>query len=174
MAATEMLLRTARDSHTVAFRVVMAVCFADQYDESGGLRKEPKMARPSTGTNLSLAQLQQIMETRRSEINRLRKQRAEWQKKVDQIDRQIERIGGDGNGRRGGGTRARNENSLNDTIDQVLRGSNKPMSVGDILEAVRAAGYRSSSANFRGIVNQALIKDKRFVAAARGMYQVKK
>jgi hypothetical protein len=30
---------------------------------------------------------------------------------------------------------------------------------------VVAGGYRSNIANFKGIVNQALIKDKRFVSA---------
>jgi hypothetical protein len=50
----------------------------------------------------------------------------------------------------------------------------KPMRVGDITDAVHNAGYRSSSANFRGIVNQTLIKDKRFVAPERGLYQLRK
>ena len=35
------------------------------------------MPRPSSGTNLSLADLQSIMETRRGELSRLRKQRNE-------------------------------------------------------------------------------------------------
>jgi hypothetical protein len=48
------------------------------------------------------------------------------------------------------------------------------MKVGDIADAVQSKGYRSNSANFRGIVNQALIKDKRFGAASRGLYQLKK
>ncbi|HSU69029.1 MAG TPA: hypothetical protein VLJ39_19255, partial [Tepidisphaeraceae bacterium] len=86
---------------------------------------------------------------------------------------QISRIEGGGS-RGGGGGRARNAKSLNDSIDEVLRGNGKPMKVGDIVDAVEATGYRSSSANFRGIVNQALIKDKRFIAAERGMYQIKK
>src|SRR3954470_281460 len=36
-----------------------------------------------------------------------------------------------------------------------------------------ASGYVSSSANFRGIVNQTLIKDKRFRRVARGVYGLK-
>ena len=36
------------------------------------------------------------------------------------------------------------------------------------------SGYRSNSANFRSIVNQTLIKDKRFGSAGRGVYQLKK
>ena len=43
-----------------------------------------------------------------------------------------------------------------------------------LLQKVQAAGYRSGSANFRGIINQTLIKDKRFGKAERGMYQLKK
>lgn len=129
------------------------------------------MPRPSSGTNLSLAALQSIMESRRGELSRLRKQRTELQRKLDHLDRQIDRIEGAG-GR--GGTRARNAMSLNDTLEVVLRDGGKPMKVGDIVEAVKAEGYRSSSANFRGIVNQTLIKDKRFHAPERGMYQIKK
>lgn len=131
------------------------------------------MARPSTGTNLSLSDLQNILESRRSELNRLRKQRTELQRKVDALDRQIDRIEGNGGGRSAGG-RVRNAMSLNDSIEQVLRENGKPMKVGDIVEAVKATGYRSTSDNFRGIVNQTLIKDKRFAAPERGTYQIKK
>jgi hypothetical protein len=46
--------------------------------------------------------------------------------------------------------------------------------VGEIVDAVLAGGYHSKSANFRGIVNQTLIKDKRFVSSGRGVYQLKK
>lgn len=130
------------------------------------------MPRPSTGTNLSLSDLHQIMQSRRSELTKLRKQRQELQRDLDRVDRQIFRI--EGGGRRGGNGRARNELSLNDTIDQVLRSNGKPMKVGDIMDAVLKTGYRSNSANFRGIINQTLIKDKRFTAAERGMYQIKK
>jgi hypothetical protein len=45
--------------------------------------------------------------------------------------------------------------------------------VGDILEGVTSSGYRSGSANFRGIINQTLIKDKRFGQVERGVYELK-
>jgi hypothetical protein len=131
------------------------------------------MPRPITGTNLSLAALQSIMEGRRSELTRLRKQRADVQRKLDGLDRQIEKIEGGGGGRTSGG-RARNAQSLNDTLADVLGSSSKPMKVRDIVDAVLSTGYRSTSDNFRGIVNQTLIKDDRFVAPTRGLYQLKK
>jgi hypothetical protein len=47
------------------------------------------------------------------------------------------------------------------------------MKVGEIMDAVLATGYRSGSANFRGIINQTLIKDKRFGQVERGVYELK-
>jgi len=129
------------------------------------------MPRPSNGSNLSLAAIQSILDSRREELNKFKKQRKDLQRKLDGLDRQIERI--EGGGRSGSG-RARNAMSLIETLEQVLRENGKPMKVGDIVDAVKAAGYRSSSDNFRGIVNQTLIKDARFTAPARGTYQMKK
>ncbi|HWE94386.1 MAG TPA: hypothetical protein VG269_10515 [Tepidisphaeraceae bacterium] len=135
------------------------------------------MARPSTGANLNIAQLEQILNSRRTEIGKLNKQRKDAQRKLDAIDREIERLGGNGSvpgAKRG--TRARNDMSLADTIEQVMRGVGKPMGVGDITAAVQATGYRSNSASFRAIINQTLIKErKRFAATGdRGVYQLKK
>ena len=132
------------------------------------------MARPPSGSNLSLAALNQMMEARRSELNKLKQRRSDLQRDLDRVDRQIFKIEGAGGGRRGGNGRVRNEKSLNDTIDEVLRSGGKPMRVGDIVDAVQRTGYRSNSANFRGIVNQTLIKDKRFHAPERGLYALKK
>lgn len=143
------------------------------------------MARPASGTNLNIAQLQRVLDEKRSEVEKLQRQRMELQKRMTQLDRQIERIGGGGalNGSRGrgagggGGTtaggRARNERSLLETIEAVLREAGKPMKVGDILDGVTSSGYRSGSANFRGIINQTLIKDKRFGQVERGVYELK-
>ena len=141
------------------------------------------MARPGTAA-FNIAQLERILEERRSELNRLERQRSDLQRKLDGVDRQIMKLNGSLRGRRGGSggtggggggrTRARNEHSLVDVIETVMRENGKPMRVGDIVEAVQAGGYRSTSANFRGIVNQTLIKErKRFAAAERGLYQLK-
>jgi hypothetical protein len=136
------------------------------------------MARPASGMNLSIAQLEQILRTRRSERQRLERKRSKLQRQLDQLDTRINALGGGGGGGGGGGRngggRVRNAKSLNEMIAGVLGKASKPMAVGDIAAAVRSGGYRSNSANFRSIVNQTLIKDKRFGSAARGMYQLKK
>jgi hypothetical protein len=64
--------------------------------------------------------------------------------------------------------------SLVAALESVMK-KGDPMGVGDIVDAVQSSGYRSRSANFRGIVNQTLIKEKkRFSSPGRGMYQLKK
>jgi hypothetical protein len=122
-----------------------------------------------------------MLNERRSALQKLSKQRADAQRKVDAIDREIARLGGNGAVRRGrppgsgvGGGRVRNEVSLVASIESALK-KGDPMSVGDIVDNVLSSGYKSKSANFRGIVNQTLIKErKRFSSPSRGMYQLKK
>ena len=128
-------------------------------------------------TTLSIVELERMLADRRSTVEKLQKKRAVLQRRVDEVDRLIAAAGGTvpapatppaaaGRGRR------RNAVSLGAAIAAVMDGKG-PMSVGDVLEAVTAGGYRSGSANFRGIVNQALIKDERFSSAGRGLYVMK-
>jgi hypothetical protein len=127
------------------------------------------MARPST---LTIASLKQLLNARRSELAKLQKQRGKLAKELNALDRSIERIGGSVGHTKGG--RPRNEQSLVEALTSAL-GAGKPLSVGDIMAAVEAGGYHSSSPNFRGIINQTLIKErKRFSPVSRGVYQLKK
>jgi hypothetical protein len=113
-----------------------------------------------------------MLNVRRAELAKLQKQRAGLVRELASVDRSIARIGGIAGGK---GSRARNEQSLTETLQSVLSDGGKPMAVGDILAAVEATGYRSSSANFRGIINQTLIKERKlFSSAGRGIYQLKK
>ena len=132
------------------------------------------MARPRTRIGLNIAELESILHRQRVELKKLNKERADLERRLDAVDRRIAEVGGNGSGRRGRGGRVRNDQPLPDVIEQVLRGSGKPMGVGAIADGVLGTGYRSNSANFKGIVNQALIKDKRFGQAERGIYQLAK
>lgn len=133
------------------------------------------MPRPPTA-GLNITQLERILQDRKTDVDRLERLRADLQRRLSGVEQKILRIQGSlrGGRRRGGGIRARNDQSLVATIESVMRGHGKPMRVGEIVDAVQAGGYRSNSANFRGIVNQTLIKErKRFSAADRGVYQLK-
>lgn len=141
------------------------------------------MARPRTGGNVSMtiSELENLLDNRRRKLDELKRDRDKLQRQLDTIDSKISSLNGRGGRRTGGGGngsaagRTKNAQSLVSTIETVLRGSgNKPMNVGDIVQGVQSAGYRSSSANFRALLNQTLIKDKRFSSAGRGMYHIKK
>jgi hypothetical protein len=116
----------------------------------------------------------------RTERQKLERERSKVARRLQQLDSRIGALGGNGRGGRGSaggggaGSRVRNEKSLVEMLQGVLGKASKPMRVGDIADAVQSGGYRTNSANFRGIVNQTLIKDKRFASAGRGLYQMKK
>ena len=138
------------------------------------------MARPANLSNINIAELQRVLNAKRGELEKLHRQRAQLQKRMNVVDRQIARLGGgaaggmNGSRRGGAGSRVRNEHSLVETIEGVLKSSGKPMKVAEIMEGVLATGYRSGSASFRGIINQTLIKErKRFAQAGRGVYELK-
>jgi hypothetical protein len=134
------------------------------------------MARPFS---LTIASLKQMLDAREGELAKLEKQRAKVAKELASLDRSIERVGGSvggrGKGRGRGANRARNEQSLVEALTSVLEDAGKPLGVGQIMAAVQATGYHSSSDNFRGIINQTLIKERKlFSAVSRGVYQLKK
>ncbi len=79
-----------------------------------------------------------------------------------------------GPSRTGPRRRPKNDKPLPEVLHQVLQG--KTLSVGEAVEAVQKAGYKTSSNNFRTIVNQQLIADKNkklFKKVARGQYTAK-
>ena len=132
------------------------------------------MPRGSNGVNLTLDQLERMLNQRRKDLSRLTRKRATAQRRLEDIDDKIRRLGGSAISIRGGGRRARNDQSLVEVIHTVLQKAARPLRVSAIADAANSAGYRSSSANFRGIVNQMLIKDPRFTSQNRGFYQLKK
>lgn len=115
---------------------------------------------------LSVSELQAELNRRRRGVSRLERRREKLTAELAQINAEIAEMGGSIGG--GTGTRARNSMTLPDALHQVLKGVT--MSVTDAADAVRAAGYNSSAANFRTMVNQALLKDKRFKKVSRGQY----
>ena len=134
------------------------------------------MARRSLGSGMSIAQLENLLAGRKAELTDKVRERTRLLARLEELEADIRRLGGSARGRGGRGGlagRARNEKSLIETLEDVLKGG-KPMKVGDITDAAQKSGYRSNSANFRSIVNQTLIKEKRFGSAGRGLYQLKK
>jgi hypothetical protein len=112
-------------------------------------------------------------------VKKLRRKHAIAMNRVAAIESQLIALGavasGGGGGGRGRGTgaatRARNDMNLVESLVKVLTG--KTMGVTEVADAVQRAGYKTSSPNFRTIVNQTLIKSDKFKRVGRGQYTAK-
>jgi hypothetical protein len=68
--------------------------------------------------------------------------------------------------------RAKNKVSLAGALAGFMKGKAK-VTIGDAMEGVLSAGYKTKSRDFRHVVNKALLKDKRFKSVARGEFTLK-
>jgi hypothetical protein len=128
------------------------------------------MPRRSSISLLTIEDLQREIKLRQRQNAKLEKKRQRLLKHLALVEAQM---GIKGGSRRsvGVGSRPRNEMSLLEALKQVMKG--KTMSVGEAVEAVQKAGYRSSAANFRVVVNATLLKHpKVFKRAGRGEYSM--
>ncbi len=147
-------------------------------------KKTRKKTRKSSGAkggslgDISMDDLAKEMRRRQREANRLMNRREKLVMQIEELDRQIDALGGPASYGAFGLTsagkprrRPRNEKSLSEALIGVLK--NKTLSVTEAAEAVQRAGYQTTSSSFRTIVNQTLIKDPRFKKVARGKYTAK-
>ncbi len=74
--------------------------------------------------------------------------------------------------KRGRRRRAKNKISLADALLQFLKGKAK-VTVGEAMEGVLSAGYKTKSKAFRNGVNKTLLEDKRFKSVGRGEFALK-
>lgn len=125
-------------------------------------------------TGLSLGELQSEIRKREKRVTSLMSKRTAILKKLQDIDAEIASYGGavrSASGKMTGRKRPRNDSNLADALVAVLR--NKVLSVTEVAEEVQKDGYITTSPNFRTIVNQTLIKDKRIKKVSRGKYTAK-
>jgi hypothetical protein len=143
------------------------------------MAKKKRVRKPD---ELSLAQLQLLLDTKASELNELKSKRAEVQKELNQLDRQIQetecrkRKGGGfrkktarGAGsvgasprrkkkvaRKGKRKRARNEHSAKSYAEEILRNEPKGLQLEELADRVLASGYKSNSTSFKNTLYQSL------------------
>ena len=132
------------------------------------------MAKKSTSKktnsldNMSMAEIQAELNRRERGVRKLERRREKLLGELTEIDGQLAAVGAlsaSGGVRR----RPRNEMNLVDSLATVLNG--KTMSVTEVTGEVQKAGYLTTAANFRTIVNQALIRENKvFKKISRGQY----
>jgi hypothetical protein len=167
-------------------------------------KRMKRRGRPSALSRMTITDLMREVERRRGMLGTLVSQRDQLQRELEVVDgdiAELESLGGGGagiarrgpgrprknagrprasggTGRRGGrrgerrGGRGGNAQSLAQALHGLLQG--RTLGVAEMSEAVRKAGYKTKSPNFRTIVNAALIANKSmFKKVARGQYTAK-
>jgi len=159
-----------------------------------------KPGRAASLRGVSTTELQAELQRRASDLTGLQAKRDSLMAQVDEIDSEISVINAAlGNAARGTGARVgigarrgrkpgaakagrprakasgrkrpHNDASLEVSLAKVLQG--KTMGVTEVANAVQKAGYKTTSPNFRTIVNQTLIRSELIKKLARGAYTAK-
>lgn len=116
------------------------------------------MARQAT--NLSVSDLERLLDSRRTQLDRLVKKRERLQRDLDRIQQKISGLEGArlarGPKRRKLGRRVKNAKPLRAYVLDVLGKSKKGFSLADLEQKVLEAGYQSKSAKFRTVLYQCL------------------
>lgn len=121
--------------------------------------------------------MEQELKRRSRMVEVLAKRREATMAKVSRLDAEIAMLTGSGyrivNGAKhsSGGTKL----TLVESMHKVMRqGPMTPMSIEAVMEAVQRDGYKTTSRNFRTIVNQTLLQNpKLFKKVSRGQYLAK-
>lgn len=135
--------------------------------------------------NISTQDLEGELRRRRAGVGALERRRDRLLRRLADIERRITHVVGEVGGRavaairgrrgrgrpRGQRRRPKNAKSLIQALADLLKG--RTMSVTEASVAVRKAGYKTTSPNFRTIVNQTLIKSDQFKKVSRGKYTAK-
>jgi hypothetical protein len=127
--------------------------------------------RSANLAKLSVTDLNRELKRRQKGGQSLLRKRAKLMEKIHALDARLRELGMAAGGGFSGGQRPRNESYLVEALAAVLKG--KTMSVTEVTEAVQTAGYKTTSPNFRTIVNQALIASGKFKRVRRGQYTAK-
>lgn len=147
------------------------------------------MAKPKL-SRISTVDLRRELERRKSSLGSLQKKRARLAAELAGLDAELAAFGmsagvvmvtrGPGRppgsknkkkGRKGRAalTRSQNTRTLTESLLSALKG--KTMGVTEVSNAVQKAGYKTNAANFRTIVNQTLLRNRKlFKKVDRGQY----
>lgn len=127
------------------------------------------MARAKLSTASTLDLQREIIRRRRG-VATLERKREKLVAQLQEVEALIREHGGSV-GIEPGRKRPRNTQNLADALATLL--AKQTLSVTEAAEKVQEAGYRTTSPNFRTIVNQTFLKDKRFKRVSRGRYTTK-
>jgi len=129
---------------------------------------------------LSVADLQRLLERKQARLAALLKKRQSLQKTLAKVEKQIAGLEGSKSRsgtqkrRRKPGRRVKNARPLNVVVTEILSKTKAGLKVADLTVKVLATGYKSKSANFKNVVHQTLYNSDKIVRdKVTGKYRLK-
>jgi hypothetical protein len=117
---------------------------------------------------LSVAQLERLLEKKRQRLDSLFRRRDELQKQLAQVESQIDELGGSGpKGRSRRGRvrkRPKNTKTLLQAMIEILANHKRGLSLRDLSAQIIASGYKTSSRDFENTVYQIIYNHQDKVA----------
>jgi len=129
--------------------------------------------------DLSVADLQRLLDDRKSQLNDLHKQRDRLYSDLANVEQRINslrgRKGAYGVGRgRKAGKRPKNAKSLRDVVTELLTKNKNGYTLAKLMEKVLKSGYKSNSTDFKNVLYQCLYNADEFSHDAKtGKYVIK-
>ncbi len=122
---------------------------------------------------VSIAMLERALMEKKQELEELKERREQLVRELAKVDKAIAAIQGRAPRGRGGRRGPGRQPSLLTLVVQTLAQNKKPMTAGELAEAVLAAGYKTKSKNLQALIWSQIYKDDRIVKAERGKFQLK-
>lgn len=107
-----------------------------------------------TSPDLTVAELERMLNARKTALRDLLKRRAKVQKELDKVDAEIQILTGTTARRRG--ARTKNKRSLRETVLELLKKNKKGYSLAELSRIILDSGYKTTSTNFRNVLYQCL------------------
>ena len=125
------------------------------------------MAAPRKGQNLSLADLERLLDSRKTQLEGLLRKKDRLASDLSNVEGEISSLEGRSSGRgvvrrtrAGTGKRPKNAKSLSDTVVDILTKNKKGFSLADLADRVLTTGYKTNSSDFKNVLYQCLYNSK--------------
>ncbi|MSR58394.1 MAG: hypothetical protein EXS05_12070 [Planctomycetaceae bacterium] len=117
--------------------------------------------------DMTVAQLERLLQKKRTNLDSLEQRRSRLQKKLKQLDSRIALIGGvvrEGRKPRRGRKRPKNTQTLLQALSQVLTHNKKGLTLKELADKILEGGYKTASTKFQNTVYQVIYNNQDKVA----------
>jgi DNA-binding transcriptional MerR regulator len=112
---------------------------------------------------LTLSEITKLLNDRKSELKKLLRKKESYQRKMEELDEQIDELQGAGSIDGIGGKRPQNVKPLHAYVREVLGKTKKGLPLGKLADKVLEAGYQTTSSNFKSTLYQCLYNNEDIV-----------